>query len=96
MFGALDMGPDGYPVVNKDKCVGCGVCEQICPKGIMNVQTASQRILHFNQSDDRLAPCRQTCPAEIDIPKYITQIREGDYEGAVTTIRERNPFLLAN
>jgi NADPH-dependent glutamate synthase beta subunit-like oxidoreductase len=61
----------------------------------MNVQTASQRILHFNQSDDRLAPCRQTCPAEIDIPKYIAQIREGDYEGAVNTIRERNPFLLA-
>ncbi|MCP4623933.1 MAG: FAD-dependent oxidoreductase [bacterium] len=95
MFGALDMGPDGFPVVNKKKCVGCGVCEQICPKGIMNVQTASQRILHFNQSDDRLAPCRQTCPAEIDIPKYIAQIREGDYEGAVNTIRERNPFLLA-
>ena len=95
MFGALDMGPDGYPVVNRDKCVGCGVCEQICPKHIMNVQTASQRILHFNQSDDRLAPCRQTCPAEIDIPKYVTQIREGDYEGAVNTIRERNPLLLA-
>jgi NADPH-dependent glutamate synthase beta subunit-like oxidoreductase len=95
MFGALDMGPEGYPVVNKEKCVGCGVCEQICPKGIMNVQTASQRILHFNQSDDRLAPCRQTCPAEIDIPQYITQIRAGDYEGAVSTIRERNPFLLA-
>ncbi len=95
MFDALDMGPDGFPVVNKEKCVGCGVCEQICPKGIMNVQTASQRILHFNQSDDRLAPCRQTCPAEIDIPKYIAQIREGDYEGAVDTIRERNPFLLA-
>ncbi len=95
MFGALDMGPDGYPVVNKEKCVGCGVCEQICPKGIMNVQTASQRILHFNQRNDRLAPCRQTCPAEIDIPKYIAQIREGDYEGAVNTIRERNPFLLA-
>ena len=95
MFGALDMGPNGYPVVKKDKCVGCGVCEQICPKGIMNVKTASQRILHFNQRDDRLAPCRQTCPAEIDIPKYIAQIREGDYEGAVNTIRERNPLLLA-
>ena len=95
MFNALDMGPEGYPVVNKDNCVGCGVCEQICPKGIMNVQTASQRILHFNQRNDRLAPCRQTCPAEIDIPKYVTQIREGDYEGAVNTIRERNPLLLA-
>ena len=94
-FGALKMGPQGYPVVDKDKCVGCGICEQVCPKEIMKVQTPSQRILHFNQSNDRLAPCRQTCPAEIDIPKYIAQIREGDYEGAVNTIRERNPLLLA-
>jgi formate dehydrogenase beta subunit len=95
MFGALKMGPAGYPVVDREKCVGCGVCEQICPKGVMNVSTASQRILHFNRFDDRLAPCRQTCPAEIDIPKYIAQIREGDYEGAVNTIMERNPLLLA-
>ena len=94
-FDALKMGPDGFPVVDKDKCVGCGVCEQVCPKAIMKVQTPSQRILHFNQADDRLAPCRQTCPAEIDIPKYIAQIREGDYEGAVNTIRDRNPLLLA-
>ena len=75
--------------------MGCGVCEQVCPKSIMKVRTPSQRILHFNQANDRLAPCRQTCPAEIDIPKYIAQIREGDYEGAVNTIRERNPLLLA-
>jgi NADPH-dependent glutamate synthase beta subunit-like oxidoreductase len=55
----------------------------------------SERLMHFNCSDDRLAPCRQTCPAEIDIPQYVAQIREGDYEGAVNTIRERNPFLLS-
>ena len=94
-FDALKMGPEGYPVVDKDKCVGCGNCEQVCPKAIMKVRTQSQRILHFNRYSDRLAPCRQTCPAEIDIPRYIAQIREGDYEGAVTTIRERNPLLLA-
>jgi NADPH-dependent glutamate synthase beta subunit-like oxidoreductase len=94
-FDALKMGPLGYPVVDRDKCVGCGICEQVCPKGVMQVSTPSQRILHFNQYDDRLAPCRQTCPAEIDIPQYIAQIRDGDYEGAVITIRERNPLLLA-
>ncbi len=94
-FDALKMGPLGYPVVDREKCVGCGVCEQVCPKEVMQVKTPSQRILHFNQRNDRLAPCRQTCPAEIDIPKYIAQIREGDYEGAVDTIRERNPLLLA-
>jgi homotetrameric NADPH-dependent glutamate synthase len=95
LFDALKIGRHGYPVVDKEKCVGCGVCEQVCPKGIMQVNSPSQRLVHFNRFDDRLAPCRQTCPAEIDIPNYIEQIHQGDYEGAVNTIRERNPFLLA-
>ncbi|MGD9043973.1 MAG: FAD-dependent oxidoreductase [Desulfobacterales bacterium] len=94
-FNALKMGPEGYPVVVEENCVGCGACETVCPKYVMKVKTMSERLMHFNSSDDRLAPCRQTCPAEIDIPLYIDQIRKGDYEGAVNTIRERNPFLLS-
>jgi formate dehydrogenase beta subunit len=94
-FDALKMGPHGYPVVNEMKCVGCGACEKVCPKDIMEIKTMSQKLLHLNQYDDRIAPCQQTCPAEIDIPKYIYQTKIGDYEGAVNTIRERNPLLLA-
>jgi NADPH-dependent glutamate synthase beta subunit-like oxidoreductase len=94
-FNAIKMGREGYPVVDEEKCVGCGACETVCPKYVMKVKTMSERLMHFNCSDDRLAPCRQTCPAEIDIPQYVAQIREGDYEGAVNTIRERNPFLLS-
>jgi len=95
IFDALKMGPQGYPVVDEMKCVGCGACEKVCPKDIMAIKTMSQKLLHINQFDDRIAPCQQTCPAEIDIPKYIAQIREGDYKGAVNTIRERNPLLLS-
>ena len=90
IFDALKIGPHGYPVVDEMKCVGCGACEKVCPKDIMAIKTMSQKLLHINQFDDRIAPCQQTCPAEIDIPKYITQIREGDYEGAVNTIRPRS------
>ena len=94
-FNALKMGPHGFPVVDEVKCVGCGACAKVCPKDIMEIKTMSQKLLHLNQYTDRLAPCQQTCPAEIDISKYIMQIRHGDYEGAVQTIRERNPLLLA-
>ncbi|MGB6012208.1 MAG: FAD-dependent oxidoreductase, partial [Desulfobacterales bacterium] len=94
-FDAIKIGAHGYPVVNEMKCVGCGACEKVCPKDIMEIKTMSQKLLHLNQYDDRIAPCQQTCPAEIDIPKYIYQTKIGDYEGAVNTIRERNPLLLA-
>ncbi|MEE8398378.1 MAG: FAD-dependent oxidoreductase [Desulfobacterales bacterium] len=95
LFNALTMGPDGFPVVDEERCVGCGACERTCPKGILEIKTPSERLLFFNQTDHCHAPCQQTCPAEIDIPLYIEQIRRGDYEGAVHTIRERNPFLLS-
>ena len=94
-FDAIKIGSEGYPVVNEMKCVGCGACEKVCPKNIMEIKTMSQRLLHLNQFEDRIAPCHQTCPAEIDIPKYIAQINNGDYEGAVNTIRARNPLMLS-
>ncbi len=94
-FDAIHMGPNGFPEVDDARCVGCGACEAACPKNILTVRTMSQRLLTFNQEDAALSPCQQTCPAEIDIPKYISQIRKGDYAGAVTTIRERNPLLLS-
>ncbi|MBU1571535.1 MAG: FAD-dependent oxidoreductase, partial [Proteobacteria bacterium] len=95
MFNAIHIGPDGYPVVDEVKCVGCGACEKVCPKGILNVRTMSERLLHFNAEDDALSPCSQTCPAEINISQYISQITSRDFSGAVNTIRDRNPLLLS-
>jgi formate dehydrogenase beta subunit len=94
-FNAIRMGKNGYPEVIEEKCVGCGACEKACPKNILTVRTMSQRLLTFNEENGALAPCQQTCPAEINIPKYVSQIRDGNYKGAVNTIRERNPLLLS-
>jgi RnfABCDGE-type electron transport complex B subunit len=95
LFDAIQIGEGGFPIINENKCVGCGACENTCPKNLLKVKSPSERLLHFNEDDSCLAPCRQTCPAEINIPLYISQIRKGDYEGAVATIRQRNPFLLS-
>jgi formate dehydrogenase major subunit len=38
------------------------------------------------------APCRLTCPANIDVPVYIKQIRERDFRGSLETVIERAPL----
>jgi len=94
-FDAVKLGSNGYPIVDDDKCVGCGACQIACPKDIIEVKTLSEKLMKFNQLQDPLAPCAQTCPAEINIPRYINQLREGKYKEAVQTIRMRNPLPLA-
>ncbi|MBI4217146.1 MAG: FAD-dependent oxidoreductase [Chloroflexi bacterium] len=39
-----------------------------------------------------IAPCRHTCPAQINVPRYIREIQKGDYDTALAVIRERVPF----
>ena len=38
------------------------------------------------------APCSHTCPAGVDVPRYIRLISDGKYDEAVAVIRERIPF----
>ena len=40
-------------------------------------------------------PCVTLCPAHVDVPGYIALIKNGDYDGAVRLIRDRNPFPTA-
>ncbi len=40
------------------------------------------------------APCREACPAGIDVPRYIRCIREGRFDEALAVIREKIPFPL--
>ena len=91
-FNALTIGPSGLPVVDAEKCTGCGACERVCPKHIIKLSSVTRRILHEYTLEDCTTPCQRACPAGIDICAYIGQIATGDYLQAVQTIKERNPF----
>jgi formate dehydrogenase beta subunit len=42
----------------------------------------------------KVAPCESACPAGIDVPRYVRQVRDGRYTEALETIRSRIPFPL--
>jgi formate dehydrogenase major subunit len=71
-------------------------------KAGMHITTSSPRLENYRKirleqllSDhnaDCVAPCVQTCPANIDIQSYLYHVGNGNFEAAIRVIKERNPF----
>ena len=93
-FNAIRMGRDHIPVIDPGKCKKCRQCARVCPTGVISIVGVTAHLLHLNQSNECLAPCVQKCPAQIDVPRYIQKLRQGDLAGALLTIKERNPLPL--
>jgi len=49
-------------------------------------------LLLSNHYADCLGPCKQTCPAGVDVQGYISLIDKGRYSDAVALIKETNPL----
>ncbi|WP_149205380.1 NAD(P)-binding protein [Actinotalea subterranea] len=41
---------------------------------------------------DCVAPCVQTCPANVDIQTYLKHVADGNFQAAIRVIKDRNPF----
>jgi formate dehydrogenase major subunit len=41
---------------------------------------------------DCVAPCVETCPGNVDIQKYLRHVQTGNFEDALKTIKDTNPF----
>jgi formate dehydrogenase major subunit len=53
---------------------------------------AALELLLSNHYADCTAPCRQTCPAGVDVQGYVSLINKGLYKEAVALIKEVNPL----
>lgn len=66
-FGALAIGEDGLPHVDREKCTGCGACAKACPKHlfrIMSVNVKGPVALCQNRSDNKpsiMKNCKNGC-----------------------------------
>ena len=52
------------PKINKEKCMGCGGCVNICPKGIIVMGKDNKAKVTEPEKGDRLWGCVQFCPAD--------------------------------
>ena len=71
-------------------CKFCGACIEVCPTGSILDQLGV--IKPELRKSDNLIPCRYTCPAGIDIPRYIRLVKEGKPAEANAVVREKVPF----
>ncbi|MEJ2705932.1 MAG: FAD-dependent oxidoreductase, partial [Sedimentisphaerales bacterium] len=95
-----------YPrYVDENQCSGCSECTQACPVDVpdyfdRNMGTRKAIAKHYAQATPNIfgilknghAPCKTTCPANINVQGYVQLIKKGEYLRAVELIRERNPL----
>lgn len=66
-FDAIEMGPGGVPVVNREACTACGICVRICPRGIISLVPEAQKLVvecsHPGNARDVRADCKAGCLA---------------------------------
>ncbi len=62
-FDALSMSDAGLPVVDPDKCTGCGKCESVCPKKVITMMPLTARVRVNCSSRDKGPVARKACSA---------------------------------
>ncbi|MGC9110276.1 MAG: FAD-dependent oxidoreductase [candidate division WOR-3 bacterium] len=90
-----------------EKCTGCMDCTKVCPVRVpdsYNQGLAMRGAVYklFAQAipnavaidkNERRAPCRLACPAEVNAQGYIALTRAGKFKEAYQLVRERLPFV---
>ncbi len=59
---------------------------------VRNSRKMALELMASNHYADCLAPCRETCPAGVDVQGYISMISKGKHREAVEIIKETNPL----
>jgi NADPH-dependent glutamate synthase beta subunit-like oxidoreductase/ferredoxin len=68
-------------------CNFCLSCVEVCPTGTLRLKFEDPRL-----DGVRITPCVNACPAGMDIPRYIREMRRGEFARAEAIIRETAPL----
>jgi Na+-translocating ferredoxin:NAD+ oxidoreductase RNF subunit RnfB len=61
VFDALYMGDNGLPVVDDEKCTGCGLCVIACPRNVMEMIPRTAQIFLACRSQERGKAVKDVC-----------------------------------
>lgn len=60
-FGAMTMSEDGLPIIDLDLCTGCGKCESVCPKKVIQMVPEGAVVRINCSSKDKGAVAMKQC-----------------------------------
>lgn len=86
------IGTEHGGLLADDNCRFCTACVEVCPTGAL--MDKAEAMAKFPKVEESLLPCKASCPAGTDVPKYVRFIKEGKYPEAVAVIRQKAPFPL--
>lgn len=86
--GRLRVVIDGDSL-NAAGCRYCTACVEVCPTGAIHEQKRLLELAAGKSRSQALVPCRDGCPAQVDVPRYIRAIKAGRYDEAAAVVRER-------
>jgi len=69
-------------------CKFCTACVEVCPSGAL----IDKQKFEEKDREKALLPCKDACPAGVDIPRYVRLIAEGRFQDSLEVIRETVPF----
>ncbi|UCC22747.1 MAG: FAD-dependent oxidoreductase [Planctomycetota bacterium] len=91
--------------VDPEKCTGCGECVEMCPVTVASEFEGGigQRKAIFRPypqaypntfviDKGKIAPCRNTCPAGVNVQGFVALLAQGKFDEALELYRARNPF----
>jgi len=85
-----EIGTANNKPLSEEACKLCLACVEVCPTGALK-----DKIEFTPETREKtLLPCSNTCPAGIEVFRYVRLVAEGKFQDSINVIREKVPLPL--